>query len=124
MSDIRQNPPFSVVSEEELTEYHCLYDDITDNGVSLSYQDRHALGELAIAHCEMRMCRADIAQNGMSMSVQGDRNEIVKKNPAVDILAKLQIHVKALYKAFKMTPDARGKTSAKPGDNSKLGTWR
>ena len=111
MSEIRKNPPASVVGEEELTEYETLYDDITQNGTILRFDDRHALAELAISLVEMRLCRADIRKNGSMMEVQGDRNVVMKPNPSIATLQKLQVHVKAMFKAFSMTPESRGKTS-------------
>ena len=43
--------------------------------------------------------------------MQGDRNVIMKANPAVATLQKLQVHIKAMFKEFNMTPNSRGKTS-------------
>jgi len=111
MSEIKKNPPASVVSEQHLLQYNTLYDDIADNGTVLRYDDRHMLGELAVTLVEMAECREDIARNGRMLTVQGDRNEVTKKNPSVDILLKLQVHVKALFKEFNMSPNTRGKTS-------------
>lgn len=111
MSEIKKNPPASVVSKEHRKQYNTLYDDISENGTILRYDDRHMLGELAVTLVEMAECREDIAINGRMMTVQGDRNEVTKKNPSVDILLKLQVHVKALFKEFNMSPNTRGKTS-------------
>ena len=110
MSDIRNNPPASVIGDEELLEYHTLYDDITQNGTILRFDDRHALAELAISLVEMRTCRADIRKHGSMMEMQGDRNIIMKPNPSIATLQKLQVHVKAMFKAFSMTPESRGKS--------------
>ena len=110
-SGIRENPPASVVTFEQHELYRQLYDDISDNGVVLQYQDRHALAELAIVTIEIGELRADIAQNGYTLTVSGDRGSTVtKRNPALEVLQKLQpTHIK-LLREFKMTPSTR-KTS-------------
>ena len=107
MSEIRSNPPDSVVTFEEIQMYKTLYDDITDNGVLLQYHDRHSLGELAVILCEMNTLRAEIRKSGESLAVQGDRNVVTKKNPARDALEKIRPQSMRLMKEFKMTPSSR-----------------
>ncbi len=114
MSEIRSNPPESVVTFEQQDMYKTLYDDITDNGVLLQYHDRHSLGELAVILCEMNVLRADLRKNGEWMEVQGDRNQIMKKNPARDALEKIRPQSFRLMKEFKMTPNSRGKQTGVP----------
>lgn len=84
---IRNNPPKSVVNFDEHEMYRSILADITKNGVTLKYQDRHSLGELAVTLCEMNRLRQEL-RTGESMVVQGDRNMITKKNPARDALEK------------------------------------
>lgn len=107
MSELRDNPPDSVVTYEELTMYRTLYDDITENGVVLRYSDRHSLAELAVILCEMNTLRAELRETGESMEVQGDRNKVTKKNPARDALEKIRPISFKLMKEFKMTPASR-----------------
>ena len=95
----------------EHDKYKVLYDDITSNGIILQYHDRHALAELAVTMCEMNTLRENIRMNGEAMNVQGDRNKIMKKNPARDALEKLRPAALRLMKEFKMTPGSRGKTT-------------
>ena len=108
MSEIRNNPPDSVVDFEQVNMYKTLYDDITENGVHLKYHDRHTLGELAVILCEINTLRAELRREGESMKVQGDRNVVTKKNPARDALEKIRPHSLRLMKEFKMTPSSRG----------------
>lgn len=107
---IRNNPPPSVVDMLEHERYWSILADITNNGVVLKYQDRHALGELAVSLCEMDRLRKELKTNGEAMEVQGDRHVITKKNPARDALEKLRAPVLRLLKDFQMTPASRGKT--------------
>jgi P27 family predicted phage terminase small subunit len=109
MSEIRNNPPDSVVEFDELDMYRTLYDDITDNKVLLQYHDRHSLGELAVMMCEINRLRVEIRRDGESMEVQGDRHIVTKKNPARDALEKIRPQCHKLMKEFKMTPQSRGK---------------
>ena len=107
---IGQNPPKSVVHMDEYEMYWSILNDITNNGVTLKYQDRHSLGELAVTLCEMNRLRNELRDTGESIEVQGDRNVITKKNPARDALEKLRAPVLRLMKEFQMTPSSRGKT--------------
>lgn len=109
---IRLNPPPSVtvMGMEEHERYWSILSDITSNGVTLKYQDRHALGLLAVSLCEMDRLSKDLKVNGESMEVQGDRNVVTKKNPSRDALEKLRAPVLRLMKEFQMTPSSRGKT--------------
>lgn len=109
MSGIRQNPPDSVKEFDQIQMYKVLYDDITENGVLLQYHDRHSLGELAVMLCEMNDLRADLRKNGEWCECQGDRNMVMKKNPARDALEKIRPQSFRLMKEFKMTPNSRGK---------------
>lgn len=105
---IRNNPPKSVVSMDEHEQYWSLLADMVDNGVTLEYQDRVALGELAVSLCEMNRLRQELKEKGESIEVQGDRNVVTKKNPARDALEKLRPAFLRLLKEFKMTPVSRG----------------
>lgn len=107
---IKRNPPKSVIDKDETEMYWSLLEDITTNGVTLKYQDRHTLGELAVSMCEMNRLRDELKTNGESMEVQGDRNVVTKRNPARDALEKLRAPVLRLLKEFQMTPSSRGKT--------------
>ena len=114
MSEIRNNPPMSIVTFEQGQMYKTLYDDITENGILLQYHDRHGLGELAAIMCEMNDLRAEIRKDGESMEVQGDRNVVTKKNPARDALEKIRPHQIRLMKEFKMTPNSRKANTGVP----------
>lgn len=110
MSDVRNNPPASVVSEDELSRYHTLFDDITGNGTKIEYADRHALGELAVTLIEVDTLRASIRDDGEFMEVQGDRNKITKKNPSRDALEKIRPAMLRMMKEFRITPNSRAGT--------------
>ena len=111
MSGIRGNPPFSVVTAEQHDVYRTLYDDITNNGIELQYQDRHALGELAVNLVDMNNLRKDITEKGTAMTVEGDKGSTVtKRNPSIDVLQKIQPVVIRLMKEFKMMPNSRKQT--------------
>jgi phage terminase small subunit len=116
---IRNNPPPSItcMGMEEYERYWSILADITSNGVVLKYQDRHALGLLAVSLCEMDRLSKELKVNGEAMEVQGDRHIITKKNPARDALEKLRAPVLRLMREFQMTPSSRGKTyGATTGD--------
>lgn len=111
MSGIRENPPFSVVTAEQHDVYRTLYDDVTNNGVELQYQDRHALAELAVNLVDMSNLRRDITEKGTAMTVEGDKGSTVtKRNPSIDVLQKIQPVVIRLMKEFKMMPNSRKQT--------------
>ena len=111
MSDIKNSPPFSVVTFEQADVYRTLYDDITTNGIELQYQDRHALGELAVNLVEMNNLRKHITEEGAAMTVEGDKGSTVtKRNPSIDVLQKIQPVVIRLMKEFKMMPNSRKQT--------------
>lgn len=109
MSEIRNNPPDSVVTFAQTQLYKVFYDDLTENGVLLQYHDRHGLGELAVMQDEINTLRADLRDKGEHLNVQGDRNKIMKKNPSRDALEKIRPQFFRLMKEFKMTPQSRGK---------------
>ena len=123
-NSIRDNWPSSVTSTTEVLKYKTLYDDITDNGVILQYHDRHMLAELAVSMVEMDRLRKELLKNGEWVECQGDRNQIMKKNPARDALEKIRPVVLRIMKEFKMSPGSRGGRQGvqvgveNPGDNS------
>tara|TARA_R110000850_G_scaffold273956_1_gene410973 strand:- start:681 stop:1034 length:354 start_codon:yes stop_codon:yes gene_type:complete len=97
--------------------YRTIYDDITDNGTTIHFVDRHALGELAVTLCEMNRLRKELQENGESIESQGDRNMVTKKNPARDALQKLYPVMMKLFSEFKMTPNSRGKNFSGKGES-------
>lgn len=109
MRSVRENPPASVYERGTVTiqMYRTLYDDIRSSGLELEYQDRHALGELAVSIVEMNELRKLLLDEGEWVEVQGDRNVIRKKNPARDALEKLRPVVTRLMRDFNMTPSSR-----------------
>ena len=112
---VRDNPPASVVTSEELDQYKTLFDDITSNGVSLEDVDRHALGELATMLVEMNRLRQNLQTEGEAMTVNGDKkNMVTKRNPARDAIDKLRTQVKGYFREFKMTPSSRGRQMGIP----------
>lgn len=92
--------------------YRTLYDDITGGGRAIEYQDRHALGELAVTIIEMQELRKHIREHGVMMEVQGDRNMIMKRNGSCDVLDRKTGHYNRLIKAFGMAPEYRPKVQA------------
>lgn len=114
---VRDNPPSSVSDFEIGDLYRTLYDDITHNGTTIQFVDRHALGELAVTLCEMNRLRVELADKGESIETQGDRNMITKKNPARDALQKLYPIMMKLFGEFKMTPGSRGKNFSGKGES-------
>jgi len=114
---IRENPPMSIVSFEDCDTYVTLYDDITLNGVSLEYVDRHALAELALALVEMNRLRKDLIAKGEAMEVQGDKHVVVKRNPSREAIQKLYTVSMKLFAEFKMTPASRGRNFTGKGQS-------
>lgn len=121
-SEIREKPPSSVATWEEVDKYKTLYDDITNNGVILQYHHRHALGELACMLVEMEWLRKSLRDDGEAMKVNGDKgNTVTKRNPARDAIDKLRTQSFRLMKEFKMTPASQGRTLGIPGDDGGMG---
>jgi len=122
LSAIEKNPPRCVTNfvspVEAIEQYRTLYRDITTNGVVLQYNDRHALGELAVIMLECEILRETCYELGDAMQVQGDRNIVTKKNPARDALEKLRPKMYLLMKEFKMTPGSRKAVVAGGGSGS------
>ena len=112
MTGVRANPPASVVSKEDVKMYVTLYDDITRDGKTLQYQDRHALADLAITLVEMAALRTDIREKGVMMEVDGDRGKVTKRNGSCDVLDRRITAAHRLLKSFGMTPESRPKASA------------
>lgn len=96
-----------------------LYDDVTHNGTTIQFVDRHALGELAVTMCEMNRLREELMEKGESIESQGDRNMVTKKNPARDALQKLYPIMMKLFSEFKMTPNSRGKNFSGKGESGR-----
>lgn len=106
---VRDNPPRMVKEFEQLDQYKTLYDDITNSGVELKYNHRHALGQLACIMVEIDLAQQSIIVNGEAMQVNGDkRNMVTKKNPAREALDKLRNQSMRLMREFKMTPASQG----------------
>lgn len=124
LSKIELNPPLAVASfplkVQAVEMYRTLYRDITSNGVELQYNDRHALGELAVTMVECEALRKELYDNGEYLEVQGDRNVVTKKNPARDALEKIRPKLYQLMKEFKMTPASRGTKSTGGSGGSDL----
>ena len=115
---VRDNPPDTIITEQELDKYLDLYDDITANGVPIQYSHRHSLAELAVQLVEMLSLRQDLAKNGESMELQGDRNKVTKRNPSRDALDKLRTSTTRLFREFRMTPSSTVKQGViLPQDN-------
>jgi hypothetical protein len=124
MSEVRNNPPESVETFEQIQMYRTLYDDISDNGIIIEYHHRHALGELASITCEMNDLRRELRTNGEANLMQGDRHMITKKNPARDALEKIRSHQLKLMKEFNMTPFSAGKATGIIGKTTEPeGNW-
>lgn len=108
MSIREQYPPF-VATEKQIQYYKALFDDLEANDIPMQTQDRFSLGMLAINMCLIEEYASDIAENGATMDVTGDRGvPITKSNPAVNALKDAQNMVAKLLKEFKMTPTSRG----------------
>ena len=114
---VRSSPPSSVCGFEVEDLYRTIYDDITDNGTTIQFVDRHALGELAVTLCEMNRLRKELQENGESIESQGDRNMVTKKNPARDAIQKLYPVMMKRFSEFKMTPNSRGKNFSGKGES-------
>lgn len=116
---VRQSHPKSVRTVEQIEQYRTLYDDITANGTTIQYADRHALGLLSCMICQYDQLSKELEENGASMEVTGDRAMITKKNPAGDLILRLGPQIKAMFAEFKMTPASRGKTYGGTGETPK-----
>lgn len=89
--------------------YHSMYSKIKDSGLVTDSRDVYALGMLAVNLALVDEATEDLQNNGFHLRVQGDRNMISKKNPALDVLKDAQSNVRAYLREFKMTPATRAK---------------
>lgn len=108
-SNVGECPPDFVRSELQLRYYREMYHKIDQNGTPTKSVDVYALGMLAINLALIDECLLEISNDGMSVKHQGDRKEVTKKNPAIDLMDKAQAAVRFYLKEFKMTPSSRGK---------------
>lgn len=106
---IRNNPPEYIRTERQLHYYRTMYDQIKLNGTVIEKVDSAALGMLAVNLALVDSATAAIQNDGFNIEVQGDRNTITKKNPALDVLKDAQTNVKFYLAQFKMTPASRTK---------------
>lgn len=108
MFDIRSNPPEFIRNNEQLFYYQDIHDKLKHAGVLLKIQDSYSLGMLAINLAILDKCNQNILDDGMQITMQGDRNLITKVNPAVSIAKEAQNLVKHYLKEFQMSPKSRG----------------
>ncbi|AUR84444.1 putative terminase small subunit [Vibrio phage 1.072.O._10N.286.48.A12] len=125
LTPVEKNPPRCVtkfVSPIEAIEmYRMLFKDISEGGVEIQYNDRHALGQLAVMTLEVEILTNQLYEIGDAMEVNGDKGNIVtKKNPARDALEKVRPKMIQMMKEFKMTPASRGTKSTGGSGGSEL----
>ena len=106
---IKNNPPDFIRTERQIHYYEGMYDLIKANGTVMEQVDSTALGMLAINLALADDATYEIETYGFTMEVQGDRNTITKKNPALDVLKDAQSMIKFYLVQFKMTPTSRAK---------------
>lgn len=119
--NVRDNPPDTVITNDEYLKYIELYDDITENGIGIQYSHRHSLAELAVQLVEMKALRIDLNNTGETLEVQGDRNVVTKRNPSRDALDKLRTSTARLFREFRMTPNSVTKTGVTIPNKDKTG---
>ena len=103
------NMPDFLRSNMQKKYYHSMYSKIKDSGLVTDSRDVYALGMLAVNLALVDEATDDLEKNGFHLQVQGDRNVITKKNPALDVLKDAQSNVRAYLREFKMTPATRAK---------------
>lgn len=106
---LRDAYPAFVIGERAIFYYQSVYDQLVSNEVIMQSQDCYALGVLALNLSLVEQATNDISKNGMSITMQGDRNEVTKANPAINVLKESQAQVKHYFKEFRMSPGSRGK---------------
>lgn len=109
INEIRDLPPSFIRTEDELKYYHELYDILIKNGQAIEERDKFGLGMLAFNYAQVDTLSLELV-NGVHLQVQGDRQIVSKKNPAIDAMEKVQQQIKFWSKEFRMTPNSRGKT--------------
>lgn len=115
--DIRDNPP-KILRLKRHKDYYCdIIDELRSNNVALKTQDRYPLAIMAVNLVIVEEATKSIQKNGMTIVVQGDRNQVTKQNPAVAAMKDAQNILKALFKEFQMTPASRPKIAAGTGAN-------
>ena len=113
MIEIKNNPPKFIRNDEQLAYYHDVFDKLDRAGVALNFQDCYGLGMLAVNLTIVDECSINIAENGMQLTVQGDRNFVKKMNPAIAMQKDAQQLIKFYLKEFKMSPNSRNNTCLK-----------
>ena len=109
IDDMIVHMPDFIRTDLQTMYYHSMYIKIKDSGLVTDARDVYALGMLAVNLALVDEATLDLANKGFHMEVQGDRNKIMKKNPALDVLKDAQSNVRAYLKEFKMTPATRAK---------------
>lgn len=111
------NYPDFVRTDAQKHYFNVMFAKIKANGTVLNSADKFALGMLALNMALVDSAMQSIDDEGYDKEVQGDRNMIVKKNPACERLDKAQAQVNFYLKEFGMTPNSRPKELT-PTDNS------
>lgn len=90
----------------------------------LTQADRKALELLCDAYGEYRDAREDVRKNGHTYNTSDTSgNEVVKKNPAVDIAANAWKRVQSMLMQFGLTPSARSNVSSLDGEAGDTDPW-
>ena len=103
------NYPDFIRTDLQRQYYNGMYDKIKSNGTVMTGVDSYALGMLSFNLALVDECAWSIDREGLTLEVQGDRNVITKKNPALEVLKDAQSAVRFYLKEFGMTPNSRGK---------------
>lgn len=125
MTELKENIPRLITSDEQLHYYNWIVDTCYNEDVAIKDQDAMAIATFAINLALLDECASSIAQDGMMMNVQGDRHEITKVNPAVAMQKEAQTALRFYFKEFHMSPSSRGNNSINvPSPKNKSGLDR
>lgn len=111
MSFLRNNPPKFITTQDQHDYYNEVINLLEENNIAIRDQDVYAIGTLALNLSLLDDCSRSLVEDGMMMEVQGDRNIIVKVNPAVAMQKEAQSALRYYFDRFMMSPNARKSAS-------------
>ena len=114
MQELKENIPQLIRSDEQMFYYLWVVDLLTDNGVPIKLQDAPAIAAFAINLALLDSCAFSIADEGMTLHVEGDRGMITKVNPAIALQKEAQTALRFYFKEFNMSPSSRGSNILNP----------
>lgn len=108
MDSLKDNPPNFLRSPAQLGYYVDVVDILVEAGTAIRDQDCFSIGMLALNLSLMDDCATSIDEEGMMMTMDGDRGRVSKVNPAVAMQKEAQTALRFYFDRFQMSPNSRG----------------